>query len=81
MALRITTIGSVEFVANFKPIWRGEYANAETLFDYLVDRVRIEIEPRTAFQIGGDAMGERNSVEVSMTEPIELVDLYAPPRA
>jgi hypothetical protein len=35
-------------------------------------QVRIEIEPRTAFQIGGDAMGERTSVEVSMTEPIEL---------
>lgn len=81
MALRITTIGSIEFVTKFKPIWRGEYMNPETLFDYLVDKVRIEIDPLTAFQIGGDAMGDRSSVEVSMTEPIELVDLYAPPRA
>lgn len=81
MALRITTIGSVEFVANFKPIWRGEYSNSNTLFDYLVDKVQIEIEPATAFQIGGDAMGERTRVEVAMTEPIEIVDLYAPPRA
>lgn len=81
MALRITTIASVEFLSNFKPIWRGEYANATSLFDFLVDKVRIEIEPSTAFQIGGDAMGERTSVEVAMTEPIELVDMYAPPRA
>lgn len=81
MALRITTIGSVEFVSNFKPIWRGEYANSTSLFDFLVDKVRIEIEPETSFQIGGDAMGMRSKVDVQMTEPIELVDLYAPPRA
>jgi len=81
MALRINTIGSVEFVANFKPIWRGEYANSTTLFDFLVDKIRIELEPPTAFQIGGDAMGERTKVDVALTEPIELVDLYAPPRA
>ncbi len=81
MALRITTIGSVEFVANLKPIWRGEYSNSASLFDYLVDKVQIEIEPPTAFQIGGDAMGERTRVEVALTEPIEIVDLYSPPRA
>lgn len=81
MALRITTIGSVEFVSNFKPIWRGEYNNATSLFDYLVDKVDIQIEPQTAFQAGGDAMGERAHVQVAMTEPIEIVDLYSPPRA
>lgn len=81
MALRITTIGSIEFVSNFKKVWRGEYHNATTLFDYLVDKVRIEIEPATPFQVGGDAMGDRSSVSVSlMEEPIELVDFYAPPR-
>jgi diacylglycerol kinase family enzyme len=81
MALRITTIGSVEFVTNFKPIWRGEYQNSTSLFDYLVDKIDVEIEPQTAFQIGGDAMGERSHVQVAMTEPIEIVDLYSPPRA
>ncbi len=81
MALRITTIGSVEFVRHFKEIWRGEYRSPTTLFDYLVDKVRIEVEPRTAFQVGGDAMGDRDAVEVAMSaEPIEIVDFYAPPR-
>ena len=33
------------------------------------------------FQVGGDAMGDRDHVEVAMSaEPIELVDFYAPPR-
>ncbi len=81
MSLRLTTIASVEFVSHFKPIWRGEYENPDSLFDFLVDKVRIEIEPSTAFQIGGDAMGTRGQVDVALTEPIELVDLYAPPRA
>ena len=81
MALRVTTIGSIEFLANFKPLWRGEYSNPTSLFDYLVDRVRIEVEPATAFQVGGDAMGTRSDVEVALSsEPIELVDFYAPPR-
>jgi diacylglycerol kinase family enzyme len=81
MALRITTIGPVEFLRNAKSLWRGEYISPTSLFDFLVEKVRIEIEPSTAFQIGGDAMGERTSVEVSLTDPIELVDFYAPPRA
>jgi diacylglycerol kinase family enzyme len=81
MQLRITTIGSIEFVANFSKIWRGDYVNPTTLFDWWVDRVRIEIEPATPFQIGGDAMGSRTEVEVALSaEPIELVDFYAPPR-
>jgi diacylglycerol kinase family enzyme len=81
MALRINTIGSIEFVANLKPIWRGEYQSSTTLFDYLVDKVQIEIEPATPYQIGGDSMGDRSRVEVAMTEPIEIVDMYSPPRA
>jgi diacylglycerol kinase family enzyme len=81
MALRVTTIGSIEFVSHFTKIWRGEYQSPTSLFDYLVERVRIEIEPTTAFQVGGDAMGDRDAVEVAMSaEPIELVDFYAPPR-
>ena len=81
MALRVTTIGSIEFVSHFTKIWRGEYMSPTSLFDYLVDRVRIEIEPSTAFQVGGDAMGNREKVEVALSaEPIEIVDFYAPPR-
>jgi diacylglycerol kinase family enzyme len=81
MALRVTTIGSLEFVAHAKQIWKGEYANATTLFDFLVEKVRIEVDPETPFQVGGDAMGARSQVVVGLTDPIELVDFYSPPRA
>jgi diacylglycerol kinase family enzyme len=80
MNLRLTTLGSVEFIANFGPIWRGEYRNPTSMFDFLVERVRVEIEPAVPFQIGGDAMGDRRSVELALSaEPIQLVDFYAPP--
>lgn len=80
MQLRVTTIGPYEFLGHTKALWRGEYVSPTSLWDYLVDKVRIEIEPSTAFQVGGDAMGERTMVEVSLADPIQLVDFYAPPR-
>lgn len=81
MALRITTIGPLEFVPNLRALWNGSYQNPRSLWDFLVDRVRIELDISTSFQIGGDAMGERTSVEVAVTErPVQIVDLYAPPR-
>jgi diacylglycerol kinase family enzyme len=81
MALRITTIGPVEFLSHAKALWRGDYVSPTTLFDYLVEKVRIDIEPETSFQVGGDAMGTRSKVEVALADPIDLVDFYAPPRA
>src|SRR5687767_6405334 len=81
MHLRIAVITSFEFVANFRPIWRGEYENLETVFDYLVEAVRIEMDPETPFHIGGDAIGDRGEVTLRLQrEPLELVDFYAPPR-
>lgn len=82
MQLRISRIGPVEFVRHFPAIWRGEFDNPEVLFDYLVEAVTIEMDPPTAFQIGGDAHGERAKVQMALSaEPIRLVDFYAPPSA
>ena len=80
MQLRISKITTFAFVSNFRPIWRGEYEDLETTFDYLVDDVTIEMDPPTPFQIGGDVAGERSRVRVRLTEPIQIVDFYAPPR-
>ena len=71
----------LEFVRHFSTIWKGEYANSEILFDYFVDDVVIEMDPPTSFQIGGDVRGERSRVEVKLSDPIEILDFYAPPRA
>ncbi len=80
MQLRISTISPAAFVANFGAIWRGEYEDLETTFDYLVDDVTIEMDPATSFQIGGDIAGERARVRAKLTPPIRIVDFYAPPR-
>jgi len=80
MHLRISDITPLAFVANFKAIWRGEYDDLETVFDYLVDDVTIEMDPATSFQIGGDLRGDRARVRIRITEPIQIVDFYAPPR-
>lgn len=80
MQLRISNIHAAEFVAHFPQIWRGTYDNLEHAFDYLVDEVEIEMDPPTSFQIGGDVRGDRSRVRARITEPIRIVDFYAPPR-
>ncbi len=80
MQLRVTNITPAAFVANFPSIWRGEYDNLEDTFDFFVDDISIEMDPSTSFQIGGDVRGERARVRVRLTEPIRIVDFYAPPR-
>lgn len=80
MHLRISKITTFAFVSNFPAIWRGEYEDLESTFDFFVDDVTIEMDPPTSFQIGGDVAGERSRVRVRLTEPIRIVDFYAPPR-
>jgi diacylglycerol kinase family enzyme len=82
MNLRISGIGVRDFVANFSAIWRGEYHNPDLVFDYLVESVRVQMDPPTAFQIGGDVHGVRAEVRARLSsDTIRLVDFYAPPRA
>lgn len=80
MQLRLSNISPASFVQHFPQIWRGEYEDLGTTFDYFIDDVSIEMDPPTSFQIGGDVRGERARVRVRMTEPIRIVDFYAPPR-
>ena len=82
MSLRVSTITPIPFVRNFRALWRGEYENPAVLTDYLVESVRIEVDPPTPFQIGGDAKGTRRSVTARVSPtPIRMVDYYAPPSA
>lgn len=78
MQLRVSSIGSVEFLRHARGIWNGTYRNPETIFDFLVEKVSIECDPPSDFQIGGDAHGHRARVEAKLTqEVIHLVDHYA----
>lgn len=80
MQLRISIAHPFQFIRHFGEIWRGEYDDLEIIFDYFVDDVSIEVDPATSFQIGGDVRGDRSRVRVRLTEPIRIVDFYAPPR-
>jgi diacylglycerol kinase family enzyme len=80
MHLRLTTMSPLEFLFHMRDIWRGSYETSKSVFDFLVERVSIDVEPEVAFQIGGDSQGNRSHVEVHLSPtPIELVDMYAPP--
>ncbi len=80
MHLRITRISPLAFLAHFSEVWRGRYDDPDSLFDYLVESVEVELDPPTPFQIGGDLHGNRSRIRIVLCPtPIELVDLYAPP--
>lgn len=80
MQLRISNISPWAFTRHVSEIFRGEYQDLSTIFDYFVDDITIEMDPPTGFQIGGDVRGERRAVRIRLTEPIRIVDYYAPPR-
>ena len=42
--LRVSNIHPIEFMKNFRSVWRGEYENLATIFDYFVDDVEIEMD-------------------------------------
>ncbi|MFO0552381.1 MAG: diacylglycerol kinase family protein [Polyangiaceae bacterium] len=80
MQLRVSTISSVSFVKHLGEIWKGTHYDPSELFDFHVDDVEIAFDPPTNFQIGGDIMGERTTVRAHITDPVPVVDFYAPPR-
>jgi diacylglycerol kinase family enzyme len=80
MQLRISNVSSSRFVKRFGEIFRGTYEDFSDTFDYLVEHVQLEVDPPTPFQVGGDEQGERASVRAKVSEPVRLVDFYAPPR-
>ena len=76
--LRVVDVGSLDVAWNIRSIWRGDYRD-DRLHDFLVERVEISFDEPVEMEIGGDAAGSHRSVEVSLAEPIEVVDYYAPP--
>lgn len=78
MQLRIANLGVLQYSTNLREVWNGRYRNPKLLFDFLIQSVSIEMNPPTAFQIGGDAVGRRSRVNVRLSrKPIRLVDFYA----
>ena len=61
---------------NLPQVWSGQFAHPG-LLDFHAERVEITFERPTPLQLGGDAFGWREKVELGMARPVELVDFQA----
>jgi diacylglycerol kinase family enzyme len=77
-SLRVCDINSLQVAGNFGEIWRGTYRD-ESVHDFLCERISIHYDEPMPLQIGGDVVGRRRDVRVSLSHPLEVVDYYAPP--
>ncbi len=77
-SLRVIDIGSVDVALNIRKIWRGSYRDPR-VSDFLTEKVLIRFDEPVPLQVGGDFAGKRREVEMSLADPIRVVDYYAPP--
>jgi diacylglycerol kinase family enzyme len=77
-SLRVCDITSLQVAAHIRSIWRGTY-RADSVHDFLCERITIHYDDPMPLQIGGDVVGRRTVVAASLAEPVEVVDYYAPP--
>ena len=76
--LRLGTVNPLSAVANLRAIWRGEWF-PRTIHDFHAVAVSVQAARPMPLQIGGDAAGERTSVEFRMSSKrVELVDWSQP---
>lgn len=76
--IRVVDIGSLDVVWNIRSIWKGTY-RTDRVHDSLCERVSLHFDDPSALQIGGDAAGTHATAEISLADPIQVVDYYAPP--
>ena len=77
--LRCGDAGLFEIMRSTPAAFRGEYFS-ENVTDYLCDKVSIELDPETAVEAGGELLGRRNHVELSIGAPITMLALENSPR-
>jgi len=76
--LRCGDVGLLEIVRNTPAAFRGEYFS-DNVRDFLCDRVQIELDQETAIEAGGELLGDRRQVEVSLGRPATLATLAKDP--
>ena len=76
--LRLGTVNPVAAVTHLRALWRGEWF-PRTIHDFHAVAVSVRAVRPMPLQIGGDAAGERTSVEFRMSSKrVELVDWSLP---
>lgn len=78
MSLRVINIRSQDVPQNIVKIWKGTYRDPKRIFDFLVEKVRVVFDRPVPLQVGGDPGGVHREVTYALSEPIEMVDFYAP---
>jgi hypothetical protein len=76
LSVRVYGAGVLEATRNMFKLWRGEHPLPK-MHDFLVERVRMDFDRDVPFQIAGDVIGMRRSVEFELAEEsVQLVDWH-----
>ncbi|MDY7230231.1 diacylglycerol/lipid kinase family protein [Hyalangium rubrum] len=74
LSVRVYGASVLEATRNMFKLWRGEHP-MRNMHDFLVERVRMDFDREVPFQIAGDLLGMRRSVEFELAEEsVQLVD-------
>lgn len=78
-SLRVIDMHAVDVMLNAKAIWDGSYRSSK-VHDFLVHGIQVHCDGPLPLQVGGDPAGEHGRIAASLaSDPIEVVDYYAPP--
>lgn len=74
LSVRVYGAGVLEAASRMFELWRGAHPMPR-MHDFFVERVRMEFDREVPFQMGGDVLGRRRSVELELaSERVQLVD-------
>jgi hypothetical protein len=74
LSVRVYGATVLEATRNMFKLWRGAHPLPK-MHDFFVERVRMEFDREVPFQMGGDVMGLRRSLEFDLAdESVNLVD-------
>ncbi len=76
LSVRVYGGSVLEATRNMFKLWRGEHPLPK-MHDFLVERVRMEFDRDVPFQMAGDVLGMRRSIEFELAEEsVQLVDWH-----
>jgi diacylglycerol kinase family enzyme len=76
LSVRVYGASVLEATRNMFKLWRGAHPMPH-MKDFFVERLRMDFDREVPFQIGGDVVGMRRSVEFALAqESVQLVDWH-----
>ncbi|HVG59128.1 MAG TPA: diacylglycerol kinase, partial [Hyalangium sp.] len=76
LSVRVYGGSVLEATRNMFKLWRGEHPLPK-MHDFLVERVRMDFDRDVPFQMAGDVVGLRRSIEFELAEEnVQLVDWH-----